>query len=483
MQKLDPERDLRLHILNSLLTTPHRELTQFADLHSEFIGKDPIFYGHLAVWYQKNGDVRDHKEVFVANLLASDLDVHREAGAEMLAQFPPYQVARIVDIMKQKIGKLPRSTRTAVINYLRQREQNPEAFDKAAIRAKKQIKHLYATLRIKPSERAEAILFRNDPPKDSIIYAVKELAKAKDPAEQAELIKQHRIPGLIAVGAIKTMTPEIVRALTETLSPQELINMIKSLERHGALNDPATKAIIDKKLEQAGKSDRVSAFKAMKAAEVAVLDEETSKKLERVAHEKLQQKAKITRSTALLIDKSASMMAALEIGKQLAAMVSTVAQSSLFVYIFDRDAKQIQCSGKELSDWNRAFQLVYPQGATSIGAPLQKMIEQQQYVDQIIIVSDCAETAEPYFHERYKAYCEKLACSPAVIVVRLAYGIETLFTQLKKASVELQVFDFNGDYYSLPNLLPMLSQPSRLELLMEIMDTPLPERKSPVLAH
>src|SRR5262249_28283320 len=158
-----------------------------------------------------------------------------------------------------------------------------EFFDKAVIRAKKQIKHLYATLRIKPSPRAEAILFRNDPPKDSVLYAVKELAKAQNPAQQAELIKKHQIPALIAVGAVKKMTPEIIRDFAETMSPQELINMIKSLKERGAMDDPETKAIIEKKLAEAGKSERVSAFKAMKAAEVAVLDQETSKKLEKVA--------------------------------------------------------------------------------------------------------------------------------------------------------------------------------------------------------
>src|SRR6266496_581336 len=94
------ERDIRLEMLNSLLTTPHRELAQVAKLHAEMIQRDPLFYGHLAVWYQRNGDVRDHKEEFVANLLASALTEHRGAGFVLLQEFPPYQVARIVDFMK-----------------------------------------------------------------------------------------------------------------------------------------------------------------------------------------------------------------------------------------------------------------------------------------------------------------------------------------------------------------------------------------------
>jgi hypothetical protein len=42
--------------------------------------------------------------------------------------------------------------------------------------------------------------------------------------------------------------------------------------------------------------------------------------------------------------------------------------------------------------------------------------------------------------------------------------------------VRVDTWDFGGDYYALPNLVPLLSRPSRLELMLEILDTPLPER-------
>ncbi len=93
------ERDLRLDMLNSLLTTPHRKLGDVGTLHDQMIGQDPLFYGHLAVWYQRHGVVRDHKEVFVGNLLTSDLPAHRDAGFVLLQELPPYQVARVVDFM------------------------------------------------------------------------------------------------------------------------------------------------------------------------------------------------------------------------------------------------------------------------------------------------------------------------------------------------------------------------------------------------
>src|SRR5919199_5514455 len=137
------ERDLRLDMLNSLLTTPHRQLEQVGKLHEEMVDRDPIFYGHLAVWYQQIGDVRDNKEVFVGNLLTSTITQHRDAGYVLMQEFPPYQVARIVDFLKIHKGKLPRSTRTAVRRYLKEREKNAVFFDRAALRARKAMKHLY----------------------------------------------------------------------------------------------------------------------------------------------------------------------------------------------------------------------------------------------------------------------------------------------------------------------------------------------------
>src|SRR5918912_2370544 len=207
------ERDVRLEMLNSLLTTPHRKLEEVAGLHKTMLERDPVFYGHLAVWYQRHGDVRDHKEVFVGNLLTSAADGHRGAGFVLVQELPPYQVARVVDFVKQRRGTLPRSARTAVTRYLREREARPQFFDAAALRARKSMKRLYAGLHIRPDARADAILFKDAPPADSLAFALKLLARAETPAEQARLIVEHRLPYAVAVGALKALTPSVLVAL------------------------------------------------------------------------------------------------------------------------------------------------------------------------------------------------------------------------------------------------------------------------------
>lgn len=470
------ERDLRLEMLNSLLTTPHRELAKVTETHQLIIELDPIFYGHLAVWYCHYGNVRDHKEVFVSYLLTSELVEHREAGFMVLQTLPPYQVARVVDFLKRDRGKVPRSTRTAVRRYLKAREGNPTQFDRAALRARKAMKHLYATLHVKPSDRANAILFQNRPPADSLAAAVKRIAKAASPSEQARLIVEAKIPYPIAVGLLKQMTPTVLVALINAMTPQEVINHLKSLKARGAMDHPEVKQLLEAKLEQAQSSDRVSAFKARVAADAAELDAETTARLEKITDEQVKRQGAITKPTALLVDKSGSMTSAIEVGKRLAAMISAISQASLFVYAFDTMPYRIKAKGTDLSHWERAFANVKAGGGTSIGCAVEVMRSRQQAVEQMILVTDEGENNAPYFDHAYNNYCRQLGVMPNVVIVRVGYSYNCIEKQLQGQQVPVETFTFAGDYYSLPNLIPMLTRPSRLELLMEILETPLPVR-------
>ena len=51
--------------------------------------------------------------------------------------------------------------------------------------------------------------------------------------------------------------------------------------------------------------------------------------------------------------------------------------------------------------------------------------------------------------------------------------------ECQSEGIGVDVFQFSGDYYSLPNLVPLLTRPSKLDLLIEIMSYPLPKRKRP----
>ena len=76
----------------------------------------------------------------------------------------------------------------------------------------------------------------------------------------------------------------------------------------------------------------------------------------------------------------------------------------------------------------------------------------------------------------YDAYKRDLNVEPSVLVVKVGYAYDWLERRLQERQTQVDTFTFAGDYYSLPNLIPLLSRPSRLELLMEILEIPLPVR-------
>ncbi len=541
MEQTMNEQDNRLQILNTLLACPHRDLESVYCVHADMIEQDPRFYVHLAAWYADTGAVRDHKEMFAATLVLSDFEGHRDVGLALLRGMPPYQVGRVVDfihgkvqrrkvrvrpdatqrreelralvgrkrsgkkgrkgqavqrvgaetpgaavetVVQEKLDKqglfrnLPRSLKTELRRYLREREANPAWFDECATLARRQMKRLYALAHIAPSDRAQAILFEESPPPDSKLFQVKALARAATPAEQAAAILEHRIPYRIASSAVRQMTPTVLVALVEAMTPQELINNLGSLKRRGALDNPDLKALIEKKLERAQTDRRVSAYKAKEAAKAAGVDPDLEKKLDQVTDAQVKLRGRITRPTALLIDKSGSMQEAIEVGKRIGAMLSTVCESELYVYAFDTIAIKIEPAGQDLVSWEKALAGVKAGGGTSCGVGIERLRQKRQYVEQIILVTDEGENTPPCFTQSLQKYREELNADPNVCFVKTRGASQMLETQMKAAGLAADAFQFSGDYYALPNLIPMLSQSSRTEMLMEIMEYPLPVRRS-----
>lgn len=539
------EQDLRLALLNTLLTTPHRDLAALYPIHRDMIERDPRFYVRLAAWYSQNGDVRDHREMFVCNLCLSKFEGHRDVGLALLRKMPPYQVARVVDFIKgtparpakapkakatetkateakdgvqsenvltraaravglikpaKRSAKLraqrvrgaqksaekaqpeglglnvPRSMRTEIAGYLRSRENDPAAFDSAVLHARGALKRLYAGLHIPPGPRAQAILFDDAPPADSSLNALRQLVTTTDPAVQAQLLVDNRIPYRVAVSIIKNMTPMILAALVNAMTPQEVINNMASLKKRGAFDNADIKGLVEEKLAAAQSDGRVSAFKAKVAADVAGVTGDLKDQLDAVTEAQVKTKGKISRPTALLIDKSGSMDVAIEVGKQLGAMVSAVCESDLYVYAFDTMPYPVEVKGQLLADWEKALNGIRAGGATSCGSALAWMEKKGQRVEQIVMITDEGENNAPFWRNALKSYQENV-CKVDVVFVKVGRAGDSLERNCQDLGVTYRAFDFKGDYYSLTNLLPLLSRPSMLELLMEILEHPLPTRQ------
>jgi hypothetical protein len=440
----------------------------------------------------------------VANLCLSDFPGHRDVGLALLRRLPPYEVARVVDfvkgfqvtrrkvkgprvpgqklefeVVKEQVGlfrNVPRSMRTEVERYLREREADTGRFDRTALTARKSLKRLYAGLHIRPSARAQQVLFDDAPPAGSLAHTVKAISKAATPAEQARMIAEQRIPYRIASTVIREMSPMVLAALIEVMTPQEVINNLASLKRRGALDNSDLKGLIDGKLAAAQSDSRVSAYKAKVAAEAAGVSGELADRLDAVTEAQIKSRGQITRPTALLIDKSGSMDQAIEAGRQLGALISAICRVDLYAYAFDTVAYPITPNGPSLADWEKALAGIHADGGTSCGVAIDWMRRQKQRVEQIVMVTDEGENTAPRFLDAFREYAEEMNIRPAVIIVKLGNPAPLIEQACQALGVAPNVFEFRGDYYALPNVIPFLTYPSLTEMVMEILSYPLPER-------
>jgi hypothetical protein len=510
------EADARVKILNSFMTCPHRDTDEIKKVHLEIQEKDPLFYAHLASWYRKNGDLRDHNEVFSALLMVDPYLPNRETGLALFREHAPFMKTKILGFIKGKIVKIrtksgkkikvgkkmidevlikekkagleknvPTALKTEITKYLRWLEADSDRFDAVALRSAKDLKSLYASfgVQVKAGPRAKKILFDKDYPEGSKLNVFKQIINAKTPEEAAKLIVENKIPYTIAVGLVDKITPSILVALINAMSPQEIINNISSLEAKGANDNPEIKKMIQAKLEKAKKAANVTALKSKTAKDTGrVKDEDTLKMLDEIADHQIKKSGVIKIPTALLIDRSGSMTRSIEIGKRAAALISGVVEADFFVLAFNSAATLVESKEKTLTAWEAAFKPIKADGQTSMGSALDYMLRKRFYVEQIVVVSDEGENVRPVFAEVYKKYEEVMKVSPHVIVVRVPDDRGTLNTvfsdNLKTAGISYDVYEpKEADYYSLPSLITLISRKSKLDLVFEIMETPLAVRK------
>lgn len=468
------EFNSRSDLFDAFLQPAHGSYEALAPLHLRARDYDPIFYAHLSSWYLEHGAVRDHHELFAATLLLSQWNGHRDQGRYLLQFLRPYQLARMVRWVK-KHHFVPRAMRTAIKFYLRRREKQPDWFDECVIRDRQSMKYLYAVLRLAPSRRAEAILFGDAIPADSRVAVVRQLAGLRSrPDLQAELIRRNHIHYTTAVGLIGQRTPSLVEALVEVMTPQQLINNLRSLQSTGALGRDSTRELIATKLHRGVTESRVNDLKAVIAMLQVDLDPDLALRLFRMTENRLRQRGRLTRPTALLVDKSGSMEAAIEVGKLMAAMLSCVAEAPLYVEAFDGLSFTVSSRSPGLGAWTEAFRPIRASGCTSIGAPLHKL--RNERLEQVVVITDGEENTAPYFADTLKEYERRWNRQLDVFVVKIGRGNSSFELDLVNMRRRPTTFNFKGDYYNLPNLLPMLCEGPENDLLARVLEQPLYRR-------
>jgi hypothetical protein len=465
------EESARSRLLDSFLRPTHGNLALYGAVHRDALENDPLLYAHLARWYNENGSIRDHHELFAAHMLSSPFEEHRACGTVLLQYLRPYQVGRVVRYAKEELRYPTRALRSAVSFYLRRREANTRWLDEHVIRNREAFRYLYSTLHIKPSEHAEAVVFARRPPADSRVAVARSLAShAHDPDTQARLILEHRIHFTTAIGAIRTFTPAMLFALATVMTPPQIINNMQFFERRGALNDPDMRLVIEQKLAAAVGHKRVSDFKSMIALSKVQADGELAKQLLNVTHERLRNRGRITRPTAILVDKSGSMQLAIDTGKLLAILCSSITDASLHVVAFDSVGIPLHAATRDVAGWEKIFKPIRADGATSIGAAMTPLME--EWLEQIVIITDGEENTNPHFTDMLDQYERRHGTSPEVFVIKVGQTSHTTLEQALRGRPHTLI-PFAGDYYNLPNLVPLLCSGAYAHLLGEMLALPL----------
>lgn len=464
----------RNKLISELTKSPHGKLEEYVPTGRIASLHEPEFLAHLIAWNEKKGQVRDSKVALPVLALGSAEPEFVDNALAHLALLSPRDLLRAVRFAMSLKTKR-NAIRRLVTSYLRTREEKWGWWQRAAVQHRGTLKELYALLHIKPSGMADSVLFKGERPAGSIFATIATL-KDMEPLAAASAIVEWKIPFLIALGALgeKAKNTDLVLALIERMSPAELVNNTKMLERLGIKTVPALRAAYTQALEKASKDKRASTFKAGVAAE-AMEDEGLKVKLQALQEQKIKKDEGIDGDWLVLGDKSGSMHQAIDVSRHVAATLAKMVKGKVHLIFFDTQARYVPCTGKTYEEILAATKHVSAEGGTSLGAGLLGLIERDDHqVDGIAMVTDGEETTPPLFTHVYKSYSELVGKEVPVYMYQTVGGYCNLTASMSHAGYDMQVFDLCGgvDYYSLPNLVKTM-RTRRYGLVQEIMDTPL----------
>ena len=468
-------------IIGELTRSPHGALPSYLPIGIPAARQEPDFFAHLIAWNEKNGQIRDAKVALPIIGLHTTFDLElRDNCLAHLALLDPKNFLRAISFSREVPypAQTERLLRRLVESYLRFREASVPLWDRAALQHRASMKSLYARFHIKPDPRADAILFKGHFPPGSIFDVVRQLP-SMSPSEAAGAIIHRRLPFLIASGALgaKAKEPSLVLALIGQMSASELTTNSKMLERLGVSKNPALRGAYEAALQKAAASKKVT-LKTSRAAE-AVSDSRLKARLQ--ATQEKQISRNIEGDWLVVGDKSPSMREAIEVARQVAAILARSVKGKVHLIFVDDVPYYHDVTGKSLEEITLLTRRVQAGGrGTNLGCPLTYMREKGLSVNGIAIITDQGENARPVLAQTYQAYCKHFEIEPPVYCYWTAGDSSQVMSRnFSLAEIPLEVFDLRAgvDYYSLPNLVQTMNT-RRYTLIDQIMETPLLTLKS-----
>lgn len=470
-------------IISELSRSPHGKLQEYLPVGVRAANSEAEFFSHLIAWNQIHGQVRDSKVALPVISLTVGCSFHKEFEENALAHLALLDLRNLVRAFRFALetnSQKPRymvQIKKLIERKLRFLEGNWSKWTRTAVQHRASLKTLYAICHLKPAPMADAILFKGERPKGSVFESIANLKNMSN-TEAAGTIMERRIPFLIAMGAlgVKAKEPDLVLALIERMSPTELVNNSKMLERLGIKTVPALRAAYEQALGRAGSSKKTT-FKATTAAAAVAEEDEDSgiaSKLRDLQEKQIKALGGIDGNWLVLGDKSGSMEHSIEVSRHLAGTLAKMVKGQVHLVFFDTQPTYTDATGKSYEEILAGTKHVNAGGGTSIGCGLLALAEKKIEVDGIAIVSDGGENSTPPFAHTYKAYCQSIGKDIPVYLYRTRGEPDVFSRNMQAAGIDLQVFDMTGgiDYYSLPNICKTM-RTQRYSLADEVMATKL----------
>lgn len=524
----------RLALYRQLLEVPHREITPMVIALRGALEEDPLFISRACVYLTQTTQIRDQADAALVTLLqARDgaFRAYREAGRCLLlgddfydieqdgiSGLPPFRIMRVeryiaspftldaadgtvlqrhvsakaaqnamVSLAKHlkqtnpdglrihrdyghsRVSTLMRSVMT---DWVRGLEREPARFDGVVIRLRKPLKSIYRRHHIAPSARAQAILFDNDPPTDSKLGALRQVARSGDPELWLQLVEKHKLPYTALTSVLPNTTAAKI-VMVQSMSPREAANNRARLEREGLLAVPEIFEVWSAKVAQS----TGSAASLRHRQSTQGTDERVQAVIDAAVEKSVAEEAEIERKTLLLVDRSGSMEGAIQVAKKLAARIAPRCTAGLMIVAFNTEACEIKPRGTTLRHMDMAFAELRAMGGTAMGAGLQYAIAHNFFPEQVVIVTDGGELHGVRYTEVLKRL-NMFDTPPQTVVVRVPGDPNWLTQRLDAENLPNEMFEVRGDdYYAFDQIVAVLGGPPAMTLVQRILECELPHRK------
>lgn len=363
----------------------HRDKQLIVDRNKALMAKNEMLAAHFLAHSAKKGGVRDVNIALIASGLGSDNLVARENALAHMLELGPRELVQVLELLSaNRISrKKYQEVRHWITEYIRAREANVPWWDSMAVNNRKDLKDIYGMLRLRPNERADAVLFKRNYPADSVFQAIAQFPNMT-PLEMAGAIQRFKIPLPIVQSAMKDMSyvdkERLLITAMNNATPAQAMFYSKVVDEFGSA---AVRQAHKEALEKKSKRDVQTRYKA---ANVKGLSEEMKATLTDTMEKKMGE-GSLKGDVVIICDTSPSMTAAVPRAVYLASYIAREATTVQIVFV-NSNAYSIDVTGMTLAQIQAATAGVAIEGGTNYGAAFQYMARKGWNPGAVVIIGD-----------------------------------------------------------------------------------------------